>query len=199
MVPTLYLWTTPNGFKPLIFREELGLSWQLVPVDLGKGEQHAPAFLQVCPNGKIPAYVDGDVKLFESGAILLHLAEQHRAFLPEAGPARARALSWLFFQMSTVGPMMGQLGHFHRSKPDDAYALERFRGEVHRIFGVLEAGLSGTDYLGGDYSIADMATYPWIAGAHYAGVDVSGHPKLAAWATRMAARPAVARAMAWKP
>ncbi len=186
---------TPNGKKVPIFLEELGIPYELHKVDLGKGEQHKPEFLALNPNGKIPALVDGDgpVTIFESGAILIYLAEKHGKFLPPSGQARADVLEWLMFQMSAVGPMMGQLGWARRSNVPAG--IERFEAEVRRIYAVLEGRLAKHPYLAGEYSIADMATYPWATAHDFLEIDVTPYPNVRAWLDRMAERPAVKKAM----
>ena len=157
----LYTWTTPNGVKPIIMLEETGLPHRIVPVNIGKNEQFAPDFVRINPNSKIPAMVDDGVRIFESGAILIHLAEKAGKFLPASGQARADVLGWLFFQVGSVGPMFGQLGHFRGAKREDPYPLERYQKEVERLAGVLDKRLGEAEYLGGEYSIADMATIGW--------------------------------------
>ncbi|HEY1955291.1 MAG TPA: glutathione S-transferase N-terminal domain-containing protein [Polyangiaceae bacterium] len=196
----LYTWTTPNGVKPLILLEETGLPYRAVPVNIGSGEQFAPDFVRISPSSKIPALVDDGVRIFESGAILIHLAEKAGKFLPPSGQARADVLGWLFFQVGSVGPMFGQLGHFRGAKREDPYALERFQKEVERLATVMNERLGEVEYLGGDYSIADMATIGWArALGSYLKLDVSRWPNLQRWIDAVAARPAVQRALAWKP
>ena len=200
---TLYTWTTPNGYKPLLALEELGLPHRVVPVDIGKGAQRDRSFLQKNPNGKIPAMLvedDGQpaFRIFESGAILVYLAERTGRLLPKGGAARYEALAWLMFQMGGVGPMMGQLGHFRGAKREDTYAVDRYRKEVERILGVLDERLAQTEYLGGAYSIADIATYPWVKALDYFEMTRDGIPHVGAWLDRIAARPAAERAFAWK-
>jgi GST-like protein len=203
----LYTWGTPNGRKISIMLEEIGLPYRVVPVDLSKEAQFALSFLALNPNGKIPVIVDHDVPggplaVFESGAILIHLAERTGKLLPSDVRARAVTLEWLMYQMSHVGPMIGQLGHFVNQAPERVpYAIQRFMGESLRILGVLEQGLTGRDFLAGDYSIADIATYPWVEAAWKPMVGMMpeqaerlggvGH-----WLDRIGARPAVVRGMA---
>jgi GST-like protein len=207
----LYTWTTPNGRKVSIMLEETGLPYRVIPVDLGKGEQQTPEFTAVSPNQKIPAIVDHDldeqpIAIFESGAILIHLAERTGQFLPADPAHRAAVLQWLMYQMSHVGPMIGQAGHFANDAPKTQpreqlqYATLRFIGESLRILGVLDATLGRTPYLAGDYSIADMATYPWVEAAwrpfSAALPDrVAALPNVKRWLADVAARPAVARGM----
>lgn len=195
----VYTWTTPNGIKPLILLEELGIPYETRWIDIGKGRQHEPGFLAVNPNAKIPALVDGELRIFESGAILIHLAEKHGRFLAASGQARLDALSWLFFQVGGVGPMFGQLGHFLRASEQLPYAIDRYKKESERLYGVLNERLTGRDYLAGEYSIADIATVGW-AGAHgFLGISIAAYPHVQAWLERLEARPAVQRARALKP
>jgi GST-like protein len=167
----LYTWTTPNGRKISIMLEETGLPYKVIPVDLGKEEQHSARFTALNPNQKIPAIVDHDLDgepltIFESGAILVHLAEKTGGFLPRDVRGRAAVMQWLMFQMSHVGPIIGQTGHFVNQAPEKIpYAIQRFIDESLRIIGVLNAGLAEREYLAGDYSIADIATYPWVVAA----------------------------------
>lgn len=197
----LYLWTTPNGRKPLIMLEETGMEYTLKPVRLN-GEQKSPEFLRINPNGKIPAIVDrapdGDeeVVVFESGAILIYLAEKTGQFLPPSGQARASVMQWLMFQMSAVGPYFGQLGHFKVYSDEKVpYAINRFETEVKRLYSVMDARLSEVDYLGDEYSIADMATYPWARDPSYFDMTLDDYPHVQQWVQRVGERPAVQRAM----
>jgi GSH-dependent disulfide-bond oxidoreductase len=202
----LYTWTTPNGRKASIMLEETGLPYTVYPVDLGGGQQFTPGFTSINPNQKIPAIVDHDVAggpltLFESGAILVYLAEKSGRLLATDVRTRAATLQWLMFQMSQVGPMIGQAGHFVNQAPEKIpYAIQRFIGESQRIVGVLEQALREQDYLAGTFSIADIATYPWIEAA-WAPLT-SMMPEHAAalgnvrrWLDRLAERPAVQRGM----
>lgn len=198
----LYTWTTPNGRKVSIALEEMGLAYSVHPVDIQKGDQFAPDFLKISPNNKIPAIVDRETgaSVFESGAILIHLAERSGQFLPAGGPARAKVLEWLFWQIGGYGPMLGQLGHFTRAAPEKIpYAIDRFSVEAKRLFGVLDRRLAEAPYLGGAYSIADMAVYPWtpyaLAGLKTTIPDFSA-PHVERWAADVGARPAVIRGMA---
>jgi glutathione S-transferase len=201
----LYSWTTPNGRKPHILLEELGLPFTVHAINIGKDEQKTPAFLALNPNGRIPALVhrpsgSEPVSIFESGAILIYLAELSGRFLPSTGQARADALAWLMFQMSAVGPMFGQLGWFQRNDPSNTVAVNRYATEMQRIITVLDGALAKAPYLAGEYSIADMATYPWVQGmTQLAGLDLAPYPHVARWCESMKARPAVQAAMAWKP
>ena len=167
----LYTWTTPNGRKISIMLEETGLQYKVIPVDLGKEEQHSARFTALNPNQKIPAIVDHDLDgeplaIFESGAILVHLGEKTGRFLPRDVRGRAAVMQWLMFQLCHVGPIIGQTGHFVNQAPEKIpYAIQRFINESLRVIGVLNAGLAEREYLAGDYSIADIATYPWVVAA----------------------------------
>lgn len=205
---TLHTWTTPNGRKPIILLEELGVPYTIVPVDLGKRQQFEPAFLAISPNNKIPALVDDDadsgpLTMFESGAILTYLAEKHGQLLPAAGPERYRVLAWLHWQIGGVGPMFGQLGFF--SRQDNADATGHFVEEAQRLLGVLDKQLSKGAYLAGDeYSIADIAVYPWIMAAterlgSQLGATLDSKASLQRWLGLVGGRPAVRKAMAWTP
>ena len=168
---TLYTWTTPNGRKVSIALEEMGLGYEVKAVNIGKGEQFDPAFLAVAPNNRIPAIVDhdaegGPLSIFESGAILVYLAEKTGKFLPASGPARYKVLEWVNWQMGGVGPMFGQAFHFSRSAPEKIpYGITRYVNEAKRLLGVLDKQLAQNAFIAGDYSIADMMTYPWVKGA----------------------------------
>jgi glutathione S-transferase len=196
----LYTASTPNGQKISIALEELGLPYIVRAVDLGKGEQKEPGFLAINPNGRIPAIVDrdaGDFPIFESGAILIWLADKAGKLLPTEAKARSEVLQWLFFQMAGVGPMMGQASVFYRYAPKTIdYAIERYQKESRRLLAVLDARLEGREYLCGAYSIADIANFTWASGYAWPGVDVSGLDNLLAWIERIKARPAVQRGMA---
>ena len=203
----LYTWTTPNGRKVSILLEELGVSYTVKPVNIGKNEQFSPAFLAISPNNKIPAIVDhdaegGDLPIFESAAILIYLADKHGGFLPASGAARWKALEWLAWQVGGLGPMLGQLGYFLRAAEPVQSTIDRFAVESTRLLGVMDRRLKEADYLGGDYSIADMACYPWIAAM---APLIKGTPLIAGWdemtgihrwLEAIAARPAVQRGMA---
>lgn len=203
----LYTWTTPNGRKISIMLEETGLPYTVIPVNLGKGEQFSPEFTAINPNQKIPAIVDHDVaggalSIFESGAILFHLAEKTGALLPKDVRPRSQVMQWLMYQMSHVGPIIGQAGHFANQAPEKIpYAIQRFISESVRIVGVLNVGLKDHEFLAGAYSIADIATYPWVMAAW--GPFQSMMPEKVAefanvrrWLDTVAARPAVQRGMA---
>ena len=201
---TLYSWSTPNGNKLHIMLEELGAPYELVAINLGKGEQRTPAFLQINPNGKIPAIVDPDgpsgkpLALFESGAILIYLGEKTGRFLPREGADRYRAMQWIMFQMGGIGPMFGQLHHFKASAPQPiAYAIERYTREGERLLSVLNEHLADCGYLvGTEYSIADMSTWPWIRSwIHTLNNSIEPWPNVMRWYQSIERRPAVGRAV----
>jgi GSH-dependent disulfide-bond oxidoreductase len=192
----LYTWTTPNGRKVSIMLEELGLPYTVVEVDIQAGAQFDPEFLRISANNKIPAIVDHEsgLSMMESGAILLYLADKTSRFLAPDGPDRWRAIEWLMMQMGSVGPMLGQVHHFARFNPGrSAYAEERYLKEAARIYGVLDRRLAEAQYLAGDYSVADIATWPWIARYEWHGISWSSFPHLKRWYLEIAARPAVQR------
>jgi GST-like protein len=199
----LYYWTTPNGHKITMFLEEAGLPYRIHPVNISKGEQFDPAFLQIAPNNRIPAIVDTvpndggtAIPLFESGAILLYLADKTQRFIPQDLRGRNEALQWLFWQMGGLGPMAGQNHHFVQYAPERIpYAMERYVKETARLYGVLNKLLSdGRDYIAGDYSIADMACYPWIVPHARQQQNLADFAHLAQWFERVAQRPATVRA-----
>ncbi len=197
----LYTWSTPNGRKVSVMLEECGLPYRVHPVDIGKGDQFKPEFLAICPNNRIPAIVDPDgpdgkpLPLFESGAILIYLAEKTGRFYPQKN--KYIVLQWLMFQMGGVGPMFGQAHHFMRAKKDEIpYGSERYGAEAKRLYGVLEKRLSQAAYLADEYSIADIATYPWVARHEWHRVDLAGFPAVKRWYDTIGARPAVVRGMA---
>jgi GSH-dependent disulfide-bond oxidoreductase len=201
----LFTWPTPNGQKIQILLEELGVPYDVAPVNILRGEQSTPEFLKISPNNKVPAITDSDtlvdglpLSIFESGAIMIYLAEKYGAFLPAAGPHRASALEWLIFQCASLGPMLGQATHFRRyAKEDVAYAVDRYTAEAARLYKVLERRLEGREWIAGDaYSIADMATFPWICRHKRQGQSLDEHPALKSWLARVSARPAVTRGMA---
>ncbi len=198
----LYTSATPNGQKIHIMLEETGLPYRLHWVDLRKGEQFDPEFLKISPNNKIPVILDRNgpggepFSVFESGAILIYLAEKTGKFLPAEPRARTRVLEWLMFQVGGVGPMLGQAHHFRAyAREKITYAIERYTNEGARIYRVLDKRLSEQEYLAGDYSIADMAVFPWIRLHERQGQDMADHPHLSRWFDAIAARPAVARDM----
>lgn len=198
----LYYWTTPNGHKITIFLEEAGLDYKIVPINITKGEQFNPDFLKFSPNNRIPAIrdlapTDGGEPLgvFESGAILEYLADKTGQFLPKAPRARFDVLQWLYWQMGGLGPMAGQNHHFVQYAPERIpYAMDRYIKETNRLYGVLNKKLAGKSYIAGEYSIADMACYPWIVPHERQQQKLEDFPHLKVWFERMAARPAVQRA-----
>ncbi len=200
----LYTWSTPNGRKVSIMLEECGLPYRVHTVNIGTGEQFKPEFLALNPNNRIPAIIDPEgpdgkpLPLFESGAILIYLSEKTGGkFMPKAARARYITLQWLMFQMGGVGPMFGQAHHFMRAKKDEIpYGSERYGAESKRLYGVLEKRLSQTAYLADEYSIADIATYPWVARHEWHRVDLAAFPAVKRWYDSIGARPAVARGMA---
>ncbi|MEP2680670.1 MAG: glutathione S-transferase N-terminal domain-containing protein [Sulfitobacter sp.] len=190
----LYTWTTPNGRKVSILLEELGIDYNVHSINIGKDEQHSPAFLKISPNNKIPAIVDHDtgVSLMESGAIMVYLAEKFGRFLPEGQAARAEVMQWLMWQMGGFGPMAGQAHHFLHFNPGKAaYAEERFGTEVKRLYSVLDKQLEGRDHICGEYSIADMACWPWVSRYEWQQIDLADYPNVRAWYQRLRAREAV--------
>ncbi|MGF1510818.1 MAG: glutathione S-transferase family protein [Myxococcota bacterium] len=188
----LYTWTTPNGFKPLILLEELGVSFELAAVNLGRGAQKSEEYTRINPNQKIPALVDEKTVVFESGAILFYLAEKFGRFLPPSYPDRGRVLSWLMFQMGGVGPMFGQANHFRDAAPDNRYARERYFSEATRLLKVMDGQLRSRPFIAGDaYTIADMALFPWTRDPTRFGQTAEERPGLFAWVERVGQRPAV--------
>ena len=192
---TLYTWTTPNGRKISIALEEMKLPYEVVPVDIGNAAQFDPEFRRISPGNKIPAIVDGDFALMESGAILMYLAEKSGKLLPAHGtPDYWRTIEWLMWQMGNFGPLLGQAHHFLKFNPGKApYAEERYANEAARLYGVLDKRLADHEYLAGDYSIADMATWPWISRYEWQGISWDNYPHLKRWYLGIAARPAVQR------
>ncbi|MBP0021577.1 MAG: glutathione S-transferase N-terminal domain-containing protein [Cyanobacteria bacterium SBLK] len=195
----LYAYITPNGRKPAIMLEEVELPYTVKKVDISKGEQFSPEFVAINPNSKIPAIIDLDtnITVFESGAILIYLAEKTGKFLPSDTAGRMQVIEWLMFQMASVGPMFGQLGHFRRyAKEQIPYAIARYEKETLRLFEVLNSQLEKHEFIAEDYSIADMATYPWVAAYEYLGVTLDEHPHLKRWMETLQNRPAVQKGMA---
>lgn len=198
----LYYWPTPNGHKISIFLEEAGLPYTIHPVHIGKGEQFAPDFLKIAPNNRIPAIVDQKpkdggqpVSVFESGAILLYLAEKTGHFISSDLRERVATLEWLFWQVGGLGPMAGQNHHFNHYAPEKIpYAQERYIKETNRLYGVLDRRLEGRSFVAGDYSIADMASYPWVVSHERQGQKLEDFPNLKSWFERIKARPAVVKA-----
>jgi GST-like protein len=198
----LYYWTTPNGHKITIFLEEARLPYRIVPVNISKGEQFRPEFLRISPNNRIPALVDDapagggrPVSVFESGAILQYLAEKTGGFLPKDLCGRIEVMQWLFWQMGGLGPMAGQNHHFRQYAPEKIpYAIERYVNETNRLYGVLDKRLANREFVAGDYSIADMASYPWVVPYERQGQKFDDFPNLKRWFETIRARPAVVRA-----
>jgi GST-like protein len=196
----LYTAPTPNGWKASIMLEETGLPYEVKRIDLGKLVQKEDWFLEINPNGRIPAIVDRDADdfaVFESGAILLYLAEKTGMLMPQDPRERSRVVQWLMFQMGGVGPMQGQANVFFRYAPEKIpFAIERYQKETHRLYSVLDSALERNEYLAGDYSIADVATWPWVRIHNWAGVEIDDLPNLQRWIERVGERPAVATG--WK-
>lgn len=195
----LYSWGTVNGYKPLILLEELGEAYQLVRVNIREGEQKRPDYLRINPNGRIPALVDetANVSVFESGAILWYVATKYSRFLAADGQARASAMSWLFFQMSGIGPICGQASHFRSLEEKLPYAIERFTSEANRLWQVLDERLKEATYLAGDeYSIADIATWPWMRAPDRFGLSWKDFPHVRRWFDQLHERPALRKALA---
>ncbi|NQV83178.1 MAG: glutathione S-transferase N-terminal domain-containing protein [Rhodospirillales bacterium] len=198
----LYTWPTPNGHKVHIMLEETGLPYTVFPINIGAGDQFDPDYLKISPNNKMPAIVDPDgpdgqpYSLFESGAILMYLAEKTGRFMPSEMAARYQVIQWLMFQMGGVGPMFGQAHHFRQYAPEKIpYAIERYTNEAARLYGVLDRRLGEVEYLAGDYSIADMATFPWTRSYERQGQNLDDFPNVKRWFEAINARPAVERAL----
>jgi GSH-dependent disulfide-bond oxidoreductase len=204
MTIDLYTWGTPNGRKVSVMLEECGLAYNVHKIDISKNDQFKPEFLAVNPNGKIPAIVDSDgpdgkpISVFESGAILIYLAEKTGKFLPKDARARSETLQWLMFQMGGVGPMFGQAHHFMKFAPVKIeYGIERYGKETKRLYGVMDDRLAKVKYLAGaEYSIADMATYPWVSRHEFHQVDLIAFPNVKRWFDGLSARAAVKKGMA---
>jgi GST-like protein len=198
----LYTWSTPNGRKVSIMLEECALPYRVHPIDIGKGDQFKPQFVAIDPNSKIPAIVDqegpegGSLPLFESGAILMYLAWKTGRFFPSRVTQQFETIQWLMFQMGGVGPFFGQVHHFLRAAPEPVpYAIERYSKETRRLYGVMDKHLEQREYLAQDYSIADIATYPWVARYEWHKVDLNDFPAVKRWFDRISARPAVQAGM----
>ena len=190
----LYTWTTPNGRKASIMLEEIGLPYKTHPIDINKDEQFAPAFLKIAPNNRIPAIVDNDngMSLMESGAILIYLADKTGKLLAKSGKDRYKAIEWTMWQMGGLGPMLGQVHHFVKYNQGKApYAEERFSKEARRLYKVLDTQLEGKDFICGEYSIADIACWPWISRFEWQGIDLNQFANVKRWYLKVAARPAV--------
>lgn len=200
----LYYWPTPNGWKVTILLEELGAPYTVIPVDIGAGEQFKPDFLKISPNNRMPAIVDHEplgggepISVFESGAILQYLAEKHGKFWPQAPRQKYEVGQWLFWQMGGLGPMAGQAHHFRQYAPEPIqYGIDRYTNEVNRLYGVMDKRLQDREFLAGDYSIADMASWPWVVPYERQGQDLSEFPNLKRWFETIKARPAVERGFA---
>ena len=199
----LYYWPTPNGWKITIFLEEVDLPYNVVPVDIAAGDQYEPEFLKISPNNKMPAIIDPEgpdgapITLFESGAILIYLADKTKRFFPQTPRARYVVLQWLMFQMGHVGPMLGQAHHFRLYAPEKIpYAVERYTDEAARLYRVIDRRLAETTFIAGDeYTIADMAIFPWLSSHENQGQSLDDYPSLKRWYEGMEARPAIRRAL----
>ena len=196
----LYTWTTPNGRKVQIMLEECGLAYTAHSINIGKNEQFAPDFLKISPNNKIPAIVDSEgpngkpISVFESGAILMYLAEKTGKFWPQDMPTKYLVMQWLMFQMGGFGPMLGQAHHFLKFAPEKIpYAMKRYGDEAKRLYGVIDKRLGEAEYLAGDYSIADIATFPWAQSFSMQNIDFADYPNVKRWFDAILARPAVQR------
>jgi GSH-dependent disulfide-bond oxidoreductase len=199
----VYFWPTPNGHKVTIALEELGLPYNVIPINIGKGDQFKSEFLKISPNNKMPAIVDSDgpggkpISMFESGAILIYLADKTGRLMPTDARGRYKVLEWLMFQMASVGPMLGQAHHFRRYAPEQIrYAIERYTNEAKRIYGVIDKRVGELPYLAGEYSIADIATYPWLRPHKLQGQNLEDFPNLKRWYEAIEVRPAVQKGMA---
>jgi GSH-dependent disulfide-bond oxidoreductase len=199
----VYFWPTPNGYKVTIMLEEIGLPYNVIPVNIGKGDQFKPDFLKISPNNRMPAIVDPDgpggkpISMFESGAILIYLADKTGKLIPSDPRGRYNVLEWLMFQMASVGPMLGQAHHFRRYAPEPLqYAIDRYTNEAHRIYNVIDKRLGEVPYLAGDYSIADIAVFPWLIPHKMQGQKLEDFPNLKRWYDALQERPAVKRGLA---
>src|SRR5579863_3913351 len=200
----VYFWITPNGYKVTILLEELGWKYNVIPVNIGKGDQFKPEFLKISPNNRIPAMVDDEgpggqpIAIFESGAMLMYIAEKAGwKFMPQDLRRRYEVLEWLMFQMASVGPMLGQVHHFRRYAPEQIpYAIDRYTNEAKRVYGVIDKRVGDVPYLASEYSIADIATYPWLKLHKLQGQNLEEFPNLKRWYEAMEARPAVQKGMA---
>ena len=197
-----YTWPTPNGHKVAIMLEETALAYNTLPIDIQVGEQFDPKFMAISPNHRIPAIVDNDgpggkpISIFESGAILIYLAEKTGQFMPTDPSARMKVLEWLMFQMGNVGPMFGQCNHFRSYAPEEVpYAVNRYTKEVGRLYGVMDKQLGRGEYLAGEYSIADIATFSWTLGYKRYGYNMDDYPNVKRWQAALTARPGVSKGM----
>ena len=194
----LYTFTTPNGYKPSIMLEETQLPYNIHKIDITKNDQFKPEYIAINPNSKIPAIIDQEtgITVFESGAILMYLAEKTQQLLPNDQKGKYQVIEWLMLQMGSVGPMFGQLNHFKKYAPEKIpYAIERYEKETIRLYGVLDKQLSNNQYICGEYSIADIATYPWVAIYEMQGLTLDNHPHLKRWVETLQQRPAVQKGM----
>lgn len=198
----LYTWPTPNGHKIHVMLEETGLEYTVHPIDISAGDQFEPEFLKISPNNKMPAMVDLDgpggqpYSLFESGAILMYLADKTGKFMPSEMRARYRVVQWLMFQMGSIGPLLGQAHHFRAYAPEKIpYAIDRYTNEANRLYNVLDVRLEDHEYLADEYSIADIATFPWLRSHERQGVDMDDYPNVKRWFEAIAERPAVKRGL----
>jgi GST-like protein len=199
----VYYWPTPNGWKVTIALEEMGLPYEVIPVNIGRGEQFKPDFLAISPNNRMPAIVDkkpadggAPISVFESGAILLYLADKTGKLIPKDLRGRTQVIEWVMWQMGGLGPMLGQANHFRHYAPEKLqYAIDRYTNETNRLFGVLDRQLQGRQYIAGDFSIADCMSWPWITSHERLGQKLSDFPNLAPWYERMKARPGVQKGM----
>lgn len=194
----LYYFPTPNTWKASIMLEETGLPYKIVPVNIMEGDQHKPEFLKISPNNRVPAMVDhdgadGEISVFESGAMLVYLADKTGKFLPASGKGRTQALEWLFWQVGGLGPMAGQANHFRNYMADNTQAVDRYVNEAKRLYGVLDRQLAGREWIAGEYGIADMACWGWVWFHPMHGQTLSEFPEVARWFEAMSARPAVQR------
>jgi GST-like protein len=200
----VYYWPTPNGWKVTILLEELGTPYTVIPINIGKGEQFKPEFLKISPNNRMPAIVDHEplgggepLAIFESGAILEYLAEKYGKFMPKDTRGKYEVLQWLYWQMANLGPNSGQANHFRHYAADKiAYGINRYTDEVNRLYGVMNIRLADREYLAGDYSIADMASWPWVVPYERMGQDLNEFPHMKRWFDTMKARPGVDRGYA---
>ena len=199
----LYYWPTPNGHKIPIMLEECGLDYKVFPINMLKGEQFSENFLKINPNNKIPAIVDDNgpegksIPIFESGAILLYLADKTEKYIPSSPLERMSVIQWLFFQVANIGPMFGQCGHFLQYAPERIeYGIRRYKTETERLYRVMDKKLERSDYLAGDYSIADIATYPWVKINYFHEIDIDIYPNVKRWRDSVGNRPAVIKGCA---
>jgi len=200
----VYYWPTPNGWKVTILLEELGVPYNIIPINIGKGEQFKPEFLKLSPNNRMPAIVDheplgggGPLTIFESGAILEYLAEKYGQFMPKEPRGKYEVLQWLYWQMANLGPNSGQANHFRHYAPEKiAYGINRYTDEVNRLYGVMNTRLADREYLAGAYSIADMASWPWVVPYERMGQNLNDFPHMKRWFDTMKARPGVDRGYA---